>query len=800
MNRELFFDLLRTSAAVGAVTLALMLASPLWDRKFAARWKSWLWCVLAALLLAGPFLHLPAGTAPWTIPVPEEVLVARETGDYEPAPVTPTIHPEDIITRNPDGTVLAFPVGHEALYPPFPVLVPVTETVDLLPLAEGLWAMGILVFVLWQLGGELIFRRRARRWAAPVQDKALLSLYQSILPEVSHPPLFVCPGIGTPMLAGLLRPRLFLPREDYTPTEADCVFRHELTHFRRGDLWQKLLLLAANAVHWFNPLVWLLRREAEQDMERACDEQVVRGAGLEERRTYGAVLLSMAGAGTTPALSTHLSGGAKRLKRRLENILSADKHRGAVPAAVCALLAVCAVVLAACASRPAMEPAPDTPSPETESSEAAYHILVLGHTYPEGPYDTILLLTYDPAAPSLDVLSIPRDTYVEALPWGYKKISSARPGDTSADAPSMETIVSQLTGAPVDHVVQVEPTAVERLVDAIGGLDCEVPVKMDYDDPYQDLSIHLEAGRQHLNGGQVMGLLRYRRGNDPADSYPQADLDRIAAQQMVMRALMEKLLNGGISLTELSNLAELFHETVTTDLSTQELLWLGKSLLFGGLTAEDIAFRTLDGRYEMLWCDTFQSDLSYWVPTGPAQPASYAYDPAVSEESYLKMARQLLMKAFSFDASGTAPQVDAGPQLTLSYIPSQAQPYESYVVEFAQNSPYPSTLYHFCHPVSAESPAGDSGETSIDAEFFTLASDRARDFVEAVYGVDCSQLKAHIYGYQNKISVQLKAADDQIFHVQFYDEDLDPVGILFFTSPETAERAMEVHHAQNLTQ
>lgn len=392
MNRELFFDLLRTSAAVGAVTLALMLASPLWDRKFAARWKSWLWCVLAALLLAGPFLHLPAGTAPWTIPVPEEVLVARETGDYEPAPVTPSIPSEDITVRNPDGTVLVYPVGHEDAYP---VLVPVTETVDLLPLAAGLWAAGVLVFILLQLGGELVFRRRVRRWAVPVQSEALPALYQSTLPEVTHPPLFVCHGIGTPMLAGLLRPRLFLPRKDYTPTEAVCVFRHELTHLRRGDLRRKLLLLAANAVHWFNPAVWLLRREAERDMERACDEQVVRGAALEERRAYGAVLLSMAGAGTAPALSTHLSGGAKQLKRRLENILSGDKRRGAVPAAVCALLAVCAVVLAACGSRPAAEPV--SLSPEPESAEAS-HILVLGSADTDGFYDTILLLTYDPAA------------------------------------------------------------------------------------------------------------------------------------------------------------------------------------------------------------------------------------------------------------------------------------------------------------------------------------------------------------------------------------------------------------------
>lgn len=779
MSRELFFDLLRTSAVVGAAALVLALLSPLWDRKFAARWKSWLWCVLAALLLAGPFLHLPAGTAPWTISVPEEVLVERATGDHEPIPADASIHPEDIIQKNPDGTMLVLPVGHDARYPALPVLSPVTETVDLLSLAELLWAAGVLAFILWQAGGELVFRRRVRRWAKPAEDSALLALYQNTLPEVLHPPLYICPGIGTPVLAGLLRPRLFLPREDYASAEADCILRHELTHGRRGDLWRKLLLLSANAVHWFHPAVWLLRRKAEQDMERACDEQVVRGAAPEERRAYGAVLLSMAGAGTAPALSTHLSGSGKQLKRRLENILSGDKRRGAVPAAVCALLAVCAVGLAACTSAPA-EPVPDTLPPETEPAEA-YHILVLGSADPTGFYDTILLLTYDPAAPSLDVLSIPRDTYVAELPWDIKKISTIRPGETQAGAPSMETAVSALTGLPVDHVVQIAPAAVERLVDAIGGVDCEVPMRMDYDDPCQGLSIHLAAGPQHLNGEQVMGLLRYRRGAAPADSYPRGDLDRIAAQQIVMRALLEKLLDNGISLTELPDLAGLFQEAVTTDLSAQDLLQLGRSLLSGGLT--DVTFRMLAGRSAALWCETYQCSLSYWVP------ASYAYDPAIGEDAYLELAQQLLSAAFSFDAGQLTPQADAGPgQLTLSY--KQAQSHESYLVEFAQDSPYPTTLYHFCHPVPDGTSTGDAAGLSMDAESLSQAASRARDFVKAVYGVDCSQTEADLYGNGTKISVQLPAAEDQIFDVRFCGSP-DPVGILFFTTPEAAAGARE---------
>lgn len=124
------------------------------------------------------------------------------------------------------------------------------------------------------------------------------------------------------MLAGPFHPRLLLPDADLTEDDALWIFRHELTHWSNHDLLWKVLLLAAHILHWFNPAVWLLRRMAGQDMERACDEQVLAHAALEDRRFYGIVLLNVLQKCRGSALSTGFSGGKRVLAERLEGIMS----------------------------------------------------------------------------------------------------------------------------------------------------------------------------------------------------------------------------------------------------------------------------------------------------------------------------------------------------------------------------------------------------------------------------------------------------------------------------------------------
>ena len=94
------------------------------------------------------------------------------------------------------------------------------------------------------------------------------------------------------MMTGLFHPVLLLPHEDYEPAALRFILRHELCHLKRHDLAYKLVLTAANAVHWFDPLVYWMLRQADEDVELACDSRATEGMAHAERTTYGETLLA----------------------------------------------------------------------------------------------------------------------------------------------------------------------------------------------------------------------------------------------------------------------------------------------------------------------------------------------------------------------------------------------------------------------------------------------------------------------------------------------------------------------------
>ena len=127
-------------------------------------------------------------------------------------------------------------------------------------------------------------------------------------------------------------------------------------------------------------------------------------------------------------------------------------------------------------------------------------------------------------------------------------------------------------GIPVDFTVQVNLRGFEALVNAIGGVDFNVPISLDYDDPLQDLSIHFQAGMQHLGGADALKVVRFRQNND-GSGYGTQDIGRIATQQAFLKTVAKKMLaNPG----KIGEYVQIFTEHVDTDLELGELAWLGE--------------------------------------------------------------------------------------------------------------------------------------------------------------------------------------------------------------------------------
>lgn len=167
------------------------------------------------------------------------------------------------------------------------------------------------------------------------------------------------------------------------------------------------------------------------------------------------------------------------------------------------------------------------------------NVLLLGLDRDKTRCDVIMLLSFDPAVPELNILSVARDTRI-FTGRTYRKINSfySRGGEKR-----VAKEVSRITGLPVHYYVTVDFKGFRKIIDTLDGVEFDVPFRMNYDDPTQNLHIHLKKGLQLLDGRKAEQLVRYRKGNYKKQGYTEGDIGRIKMQQDFMRALIDQKLN-----------------------------------------------------------------------------------------------------------------------------------------------------------------------------------------------------------------------------------------------------------------
>ncbi len=164
----------------------------------------------------------------------------------------------------------------------------------------------------------------------------------------------------------------------------------------------------------------------------------------------------------------------------------------------------------------------------------------------QGMTDTIMIMKYSPKNQTLSMVSVQRDTYTgsnDATATPSDKINAKYP---VGGIQSLLRAVNGLTGLNLKKYVVVDTKALRDLVDAIGGVDFDVPIDMDYDDCTQNLAIHLKAGMQHLNGEQAEGLVRFRHNNNGTSypvSYGDNDFGRMKTQRAFIMATIKQSIN-----------------------------------------------------------------------------------------------------------------------------------------------------------------------------------------------------------------------------------------------------------------
>ncbi|SNT12358.1 Murein DD-endopeptidase MepM and murein hydrolase activator NlpD, contain LysM domain [Anaerovirgula multivorans] len=199
------------------------------------------------------------------------------------------------------------------------------------PYVPYIWLLGVLSFIGHKTMGFLIFKRKLMKTSFSIDTGPIYEVLQEWRARMrTKQPimLYSNDGINTPILTGLLKPYIIIPEVDMDDREVNNILRHELIHYKRKDLYLKVIVLFANALHWFNPLVYKIAQYMDELCELSCDEKAVKDMSTEERRSYGETILNLLDRVTNrkTGIYTSLCDTKKSVERRLLLIMKNKKY------------------------------------------------------------------------------------------------------------------------------------------------------------------------------------------------------------------------------------------------------------------------------------------------------------------------------------------------------------------------------------------------------------------------------------------------------------------------------------------
>ncbi len=304
--RDFFIVLLICSVSMSALVLLYMAVTPLLAKRYSVTGLYYAWLVFVMGLIVPLRPQFRNAMVHVDLPGNAAAPVIR-MGNGTPVPMLPSALP----SAAPD--------------------------VSWWQIAAAVWLLGVAIFLVCHIQRHRCFLKLTARWSEPVSDERILALFQTLKTEMGifrEIGLQVCDSIGSPMMIGFARPRILLPRADFAPDELRFILKHELVHYKRKDLWYKALVLAASAIHWFNPVVHLMSKAIDMQCELSCDAEVVRSTDADTRLCYSETIIGVVRCQSKlkTAFSTNFYGGKRNMKARIFSIM--DRSTKKVGAAV----------------------------------------------------------------------------------------------------------------------------------------------------------------------------------------------------------------------------------------------------------------------------------------------------------------------------------------------------------------------------------------------------------------------------------------------------------------------------------
>ena len=255
-------DLAVISATMSPVIILLIAFTHFFGKKHRAKYRYIAWLLVTIRLLI-PY-RFDFDSAPITFSEPQ--VLQQPIFDPQPQAEPADKALPDMTDNLPSETVT--PEIEENNDGKNPIKIPLSFIITFV------WAAGAVCFIAYHIIVLALFNRKIKKTLIP-QGK---SVYLSDM-------------TGHPMMTGFFKKRIIIPDISLSDEEIRLIVLHENTHFARKDIWYKLLLVIANAIHWFNPFVYFMVRFANRDLEYSCDDVVTKNMSTEEKKKYSLVLL-----------------------------------------------------------------------------------------------------------------------------------------------------------------------------------------------------------------------------------------------------------------------------------------------------------------------------------------------------------------------------------------------------------------------------------------------------------------------------------------------------------------------------
>lgn len=311
--------MLNNSIVMSTIIVIMLVLSKLSFKKISAKWRYYTWLIVIVGLL------IPFRPNFDIIPINIENPIQMTFQDKVPT-----------ITQHNDDKALSDEIENQT----YTQTDPIREKNSLIRFSSVefffiIWILGFLIFIIYCGLKHKKFLNAVRRWSYDIDNDTIYNTLSDAMAEfciTKNIEIKTCKVISTPMLIKIIKPVILLPEDHFNQDELELIIKHELVHYKRKDLIYKTLVLFTNAIHWFNPFVYIMSRSISSDCEISCDESVLKYKTTDQRLVYGETIISIirSQSSISTVLSTGFKGDKKVMEKRLFTIMDSAKKKSGI--------------------------------------------------------------------------------------------------------------------------------------------------------------------------------------------------------------------------------------------------------------------------------------------------------------------------------------------------------------------------------------------------------------------------------------------------------------------------------------